>query len=625
MSVAVRTAVAGRLVRRCAIMLGCVAALAAAPTALGATVPAFGLGSSYKAIVSAGHPAPPAGWELPGFNDSGWSTSAAPFSLSVGFSWGCGFPAGATSFPVNGRVVARKSFVLPAGASSLHFLGTIDNDASVYVNGTLLGSASNGFCTTGGINFTTSSGLVAGTNVVAVVADDFGGGTFFDMRAEYQLAAPVVTANVSGSLGSNGWYTGDVTVSWTLSGGGATSTSGCGPTVVTTDTAGTTFTCTATNAAGADTKSVTIKRDATAPSIAGSQTPPPNGNGWNNTDVTVSFSCADNPGGSGIDTDTVAGATLTSNGAGQSVTNSGTCVDMAGNAAASKTIGGINIDKTAPSIAGSQTPPPNGNGWNNTDVTVSFSCADNPGGSGIDTDTVAGATLTSNGAGQSVTNSGTCVDMAGNAAASKTIGGINIDKVTPVLAPSVAPNPVALNGVAIASANATDVLSGIDTTSCDPVDTSSVGPQSVTCTATDKAGNSATATASYLVYADAPGGGSFVVGNQSATGAVTFWGSQWSKLNSLSGGIAPSSLKGFAKSPAAPSCGSNWSTHPGNSSPPPTGPLPAYMAVIVTSSASKSGSTISGNTVHVVVVRTNAGYDSNPGHAGTGTVVATIC
>ena len=542
MSVAVRTAVAGRLVRRCAIMLGCVAALAAAPTALGATVPAFGLGSSYKAIVSAGHPAPPAGWELPGFNDSGWSTSAAPFSLSVGFSWGCGFPAGATSFPVNGRVVARKSFVLPAGASSLHFLGTIDNDASVYVNGTFLGSASNGFCTTGGINFTTSSGLVAGTNVVAVLADDFGGGTFFDMRAEYQLAAPVVTANVSGSLGSNGWYTGDVTVSWTLSGGGATSTSGCGPTVVTTDTAGTTFTCTATNAAGSDTKSVTIKRDATAPSIAGSQAP----------------------------------------------------------------------------LA-------NGNGWNNTDVTVSFSCADNPGGSGIDTDTVAGATLTSNGAGQSVTNSGACVDMAGNAAASKTIGGINIDKVTPVLAPSVAPNPVALNGVAIASANATDVLSGIDTTSCDPVDTSSVGPQSVTCTATDKAGNSATATASYLVYADAPGGGSFVVGNQSATGAVTFWGSQWSKLNSLSGGIAPSSLKGFAKSPAAPSCGSNWSTHPGNSSPPPTGPLPAYMAVIVTSSASKSGSTISGNTVHVVVVRTNAGYDSNPGHAGTGTVVATIC
>jgi hypothetical protein len=34
---------------------------------------------------------------------------------------------------------------------------------------------------------------------------------------------------------------------------------------------------------------------------------------------------------------------------------------------------------------------------------------------------------------------------------------------------------------------------------------------------------------------------------------------------------------------------------------------------------------ISGNTVHMVVVKTNPGYAPDPGHAGTGTVVATIC
>jgi hypothetical protein len=49
------------------------------------------------------------------------------------------------------------------------------------------------------------------------------------------------------------------------------------------------------------------------------------------------------------------------------------------------------------------------------------------------------------------------------------------------------------------------------------------------------------------------------------------------------------------------------------------------MAVIVTAGSSKSGSTVSGNTVSIVVVKTNAGYAPNPGHAGTGTVVATIC
>jgi hypothetical protein len=141
----------------------------------------------------------------------------------------------------------------------------------------------------------------------------------------------------------------------------------------------------------------------------------------------------------------------------------------------------------------------------------------------------------------------------------------------------------------------------------------------------DKDDGSNEYTTTVLVYAFAPGGGAFVVGDQTATGSVTFWGSQWAKLNVLSGGSAPSAFKGFALFPTTPACGVHWSTDPGNSAPPPAGPLPAYMAVIVTSSSTKSGSTISGNTVDMVVVQTNPGYDSNPGHPGTGTVVATIC
>ena len=130
-----------------------------------------------------------------------------------------------------------------------------------------------------------------------------------------------------------------------------------------------------------------------------------------------------------------------------------------------------------------------------------------------------------------------------------------------------------------------------------------------------------------LIYANAPGagGGAFVVGDQTATGAVTFWGSQWSSINKVSGGSAPSAFKGFAKFPASPTCGGTFTTDPGNSAPPPNGPLPAYMSVIVTSKVTKSGSTISGTIVHIVVVKTNAGYNANPGHPGTGTVVATIC
>lgn len=130
-----------------------------------------------------------------------------------------------------------------------------------------------------------------------------------------------------------------------------------------------------------------------------------------------------------------------------------------------------------------------------------------------------------------------------------------------------------------------------------------------------------------IVFANASASGGFVIGDVNATvGAqVTFWGAQWGKDNALSGGAAPASFKGFANSsstsPAA--AGGTWTTGPGNSSQPPS-TVASYIAVIVTSSATKSGSTISGNVTAIAIVRTDAGYAGNPGHAGTGTIVAVI-
>jgi len=49
------------------------------------------------------------------------------------------------------------------------------------------------------------------------------------------------------------------------------------------------------------------------------------------------------------------------------------------------------------------------------------------------------------------------------------------------------------------------------------------------------------------------------------------------------------------------------------------------MAAIVSNSISKSGSTISDDTVEIVIVQTDSGYVPNPGHPGTGTMVAIIC
>jgi len=49
------------------------------------------------------------------------------------------------------------------------------------------------------------------------------------------------------------------------------------------------------------------------------------------------------------------------------------------------------------------------------------------------------------------------------------------------------------------------------------------------------------------------------------------------------------------------------------------------MTVIAASSITQSGSTISGDAPTLVIVQTDPGYAPNPGHAGTGTVVAIVC
>jgi hypothetical protein len=157
---------------------------------------------------------------------------------------------------------------------------------------------------------------------------------------------------------------------------------------------------------------------------------------------------------------------------------------------------------------------------------------------------------------------------------------------------------------------------------------SSTGSFTITTTVTDVGGAPPVkASCAVLVFAFAPGRGSFVIGDkESAVGtAVTFWGAQWSRMNAMSGGSAPHAFKGFARPPITPTCGSTWSAGPGNSTPPPAGPLPTYMALIAASSVSKSGSSISGDTSHIVIVHTDGGYAPDPGHAGTGTVVGTVC
>ncbi|HYV10599.1 MAG TPA: carboxypeptidase regulatory-like domain-containing protein, partial [Pyrinomonadaceae bacterium] len=107
---------------------------------------------------------------------------------------------------------------------------------------------------------------------------------------------------------------------------------------------------------------------------------------------------------------------------------------------------------------------------------------------------------------------------------------------------------------------------------------------------------------------------------------VTFWGAQWAKQNSLSGGAAPSSFKGFANttSPNPANCGGTWSTGPGGDTGAPAS-VPKFITIMVTSSATKSGSTISGNVTKLVIIQVDPGYSPDPATPGTGTVYSVVC
>lgn len=158
---------------------------------------------------------------------------------------------------------------------------------------------------------------------------------------------PVVTPTITGTLGTNGWYRTNVSLTWTVSDPESTisAQTGCVSRRVTTDTTGVTYTCSATSAGGTMTNSVTIKRDATRPTISyvGASPDAPNANGWYNTIVTVSFTGTDATSGIAACPDVV----LSSEGLARKAR--GQCTDNAGNIRKLSSPE-FNIDKSAPKM-----------------------------------------------------------------------------------------------------------------------------------------------------------------------------------------------------------------------------------------------------------------------------------
>jgi hypothetical protein len=242
--------------------------------------------------------------------------------------------------------------------------------------------------------------------------------------------------------------------------------------------------------------------DTAAPVSTASVSPPPNADGWNNTDVTVTLSASDNASGVGVSEilHGVGGAAETRYAGPFVVSAEGmTAVTFhatdGANAEEPHTLT-LKIDKTAPVVTASATA--GGNPYapgspTNRDVTVSFDCSDPT--SGVASVT-APVVVSAEGVTQKVV--GVCRDRAGNESTTE-FGPVDIDKTAPVL--SVPAGPLFFEaagpqgGVATYSATATDNVDGPLAVNCTPDSgtTFPLGDTNVTCQTTDAHGNTSTA------------------------------------------------------------------------------------------------------------------------------------
>jgi len=309
------------------------------------------------------------------FGSDGKATVVHPFC------WGryCSSHASSLALQADGKIVlagggpyAPNDPGTPYGFHLARFNGNGSLDPDFGTNGTLTTDIGTGGHAHASAVVIQSDGKI----VAAGIAKDSGGNYDFALARYLQNTCdstpPVITPTVGGTLGKNGWYVSNVEVSWQVTDAESeiSASDGCDEQSVTSDTAGTTFTCTATSAGGTNSSSVTIKRDATPPTASASAGPPANLDGWRRQNVTVTFSGTDALSG-GVTCDPP--VVLSSEGANQIA--SGYCYDAAGNQSLQTSVSGINLDKTAPTIS-IASPTDGATYTRNLGVNANFICGD---------------------------------------------------------------------------------------------------------------------------------------------------------------------------------------------------------------------------------------------------------
>ncbi len=210
------------------------------------------------------------GGSLDGGNGCSYCSSGGGGGAGGGYPSGTGGTAGGIGEAGGGGGGGGKSF---AGISTQNFQ-TVDTDAYRKVKG-----------------LDSFSTVRNPTNGILIITPIFNA-----------LTPPVVTPKIIPGVpnGANGWYRSNVNVSWQVNSSGSplSDQTECASTILSTDTTGITYQCSATNAFGITSGStVQIKRDATAPTLAATAvkqdgTPYTFGTTTNQA-VNVTFTCSD--------------------------------------------------------------------------------------------------------------------------------------------------------------------------------------------------------------------------------------------------------------------------------------------------------------------------------------------
>jgi hypothetical protein len=424
---------------------------------------------------------------------SACGTINAQVSQSVSYSVG----GSAGTIPLSNQAVTFAScdnsapMVEPSITGTAGLNGWYTSDVTVHWN--VADAESSVGPTTGCADATVTTNTTGTTFTCS--ATSAGGTTEKSVTIKRDTEVPGISPVVDGTVGGNGWYTTDVGVGFDIGYGvsGAGTLEGCTPAPVMTD-GEQTITCTATSAAGLSaSKSITIKRDASKPVITPAISSPANAAGWYTSNVSVTWTVAD-----------AQSAIATSNGCTNVTlsedTNGVTYTCSATNGAGLVSSNSVTLkrDATTPTITANVSGAMGANGWYTGNVSVSFATSFGISGAGS-TSGCAAATVTTDTNGQTFTCS---TSSAAGLSATKQVT-IKRDATRPTVAFAGNAGSYTVDQMVSITCSASDAGSGIATSSCPnvsaPASSLTIGVNTLNGTATDIAGNAATASTSFTV------------------------------------------------------------------------------------------------------------------------------